>query len=76
MFDFETLLPLILQILPDIINIVIVLRVYLVLAGKILGIVKNNDDTKVLVDRLLKENYELKKQMNELLTKIDHVERE
>lgn len=36
---------------------------------------KSFDTQKAQMDALLHENYQLKKKLNELLTKIDHIER-
>lgn len=76
MYDLETLLPLILSMLPAVISIVVSLRAYIVIAARILRVDNKNDDTKVLVNRLLKDNYDLKKRIDQLLTEIDRIKRE
>ena len=76
MYDLETLLPLILSMLPAIISIVISLRAYIIIAARILRVDNKNDDTRVLVNRVLKDNYDLKKRIDQLLTEIDRIKRE
>lgn len=76
MTELENLLPLILSMLPALIGIVISLRAYIVIAARILRVDNKNDDTRVLVNKLLKDNYDLKKKINELLTEIDRIKRE
>lgn len=76
MTELENLLPLILSMLPALISIVISLRAYIVIAARILRVDNKNDDTRVLINKLLKDNYDLKKKINELLTEIDRIKRE
>ena len=71
-FDIQAIYTLIMSMLPTIVNIVTLIVAF----KKLFEANFNVNSLKNQINMLIQENYELKKTMNELLTKIDHVERE
>ena len=70
-FDIQAIYTLVMAMLPTLVNIITLLIGF----RKIL---KSTSDMEVLkhqYNTMSKENAKLRKQINELLTKIDHVER-
>lgn len=77
----EQIISLVISICPSVIAIFttmgVVLRVvkdFRSLKSEVADM-KSIDDLKIMVNQVMSENYELKKKLNETLTKIDHIER-
>lgn len=77
----EQFIDLIISILPSVIAVITTvgtifkaLKEFASLKNEVVDM-KCIDDIKVDLKRVLEENYELKKTLNETMTKIDHVER-
>lgn len=78
----EQICNLILEISPSVIAILTMLGMVLKLMGEIKVLKKQVVDTrpydelKAQMSEVIRENYELKKTLNECMTKIDHVRRD
>lgn len=70
-FDIQSIYIMVMSMLPTIANIVTLLVGF----KKIFKIVKETEFIKSQYALILKENAKLRKQINELLTKIDHINR-
>lgn len=77
----EQIVELVISILPSIVAVFTTLGVVLNVIKQFAAVKKDVADMKCLEDlkaemtTVLKENYELKKTLNETMTKIDHVQR-
>lgn len=77
----EQITQLILQIAPSVITILSMIGVVIKVIGQIKALkkqvvdMKPYEDLKSQLSTVLQENYELKKTLNECMTKIDHVKR-
>lgn len=77
----EQIVELVISILPSIVAVFTTLGVVLNVIKQFAALKKDVADMKCLEDlkaemtTVLKENYELKKTLNETMTKIDHVQR-
>ena len=77
----DQIISLVISISPSIIAICTALGVVLRVIKDFKGLKKQVtdmkcfDDLNIQIGQLISENYELKKKLNETLTKIDHIER-
>lgn len=77
----EQIIDLVMSICPSVIAILTMVSVVLRTMKEFRDLkkqvtdMKSVEDLNIRVGRVIQENYDLKKQLNELLTKIDHIER-